>query len=330
MSRPADTHALISSGSEAANCPDTPLNGWPAIPTVCAHEVTAESCRRPWPCQPPGRTDFRNVAELSLHTATQWLHTATQWLWTAAARMEVAHRDLPVPADGRTLLHAIPANTTPARQSPVDSESVPELCDGIMVSAERLRQLARAFTGQARWSPDATSLSWRTDAHCSAILCHASDITVRTLTERAGQLGAPAAARRNAMQYGEHRAERPQPEPAAAELDGLPGVGQIEGTLRECHVSTQLSSPAPRRPITPHANCSRKQQRPHNGAKRSAPLRGRPGQSHHHRDHATEPKPPDAWTKLQLEGHTSTCCGSSGPLKIRRSLRNRTVRAPDD
>src|SRR6266700_88630 len=46
--------------------PGYPLNGWPAIPTVCAHEVTAESCRRPWPCQPPGRTDFRNVAERPL------------------------------------------------------------------------------------------------------------------------------------------------------------------------------------------------------------------------------------------------------------------------
>jgi IrrE N-terminal-like domain len=88
MSRPAGARALISSGGEAASCPDTLLNGWPAITTVCAHEVTAQSRRRPWPCQPPGRTDFFNGEHIAARRASDITHELAHGL--------LLHR--PVPA----------------------------------------------------------------------------------------------------------------------------------------------------------------------------------------------------------------------------------------
>ncbi len=63
------------------------------------------------------------------------------------------------------------------------------LCERIPATAERLRHAALAFAARARWSPAATSLSWRRDALASAITSHASELVLRTLAERAGQLG---------------------------------------------------------------------------------------------------------------------------------------------
>ena len=119
------------------------------------------------------------------------LHTATRWLWAAGAATETAQ---PPPAEGQVLLNAIPANVPPPRQSPADGESVPQLCAGIAMTAGRLRHAALAFSAEARWSPAATSASWRRDALASAITGHASQIILRALTQRVPQLaiGQPA------------------------------------------------------------------------------------------------------------------------------------------
>ena len=63
-----------------------------------------------------------------------------------------------------------------------------DLCHGAVVTAERLRHAAMAFAGQARWSPAATSASWRKDALASAIIGHASELILRGLAERAKRL----------------------------------------------------------------------------------------------------------------------------------------------
>ncbi len=118
------------------------------------------------------------------------LHTATRWLWIAGTTVEAAHRKLPPPAQAHTLLHAIPANTPPPRRPPADGELVPELCDGITVTAERLRHAALASAGQAGWSPAATSAAWRRGALAAAITSHTAEIILRALTERARHLGA--------------------------------------------------------------------------------------------------------------------------------------------
>ncbi len=117
------------------------------------------------------------------------MHVASRWIWIAAASIESAHRQQPPPASARRLLYSIPANVSPSRRPPEDPEPVPELCEGITITSERLRHAAVAFASQARWSPAANSASWRRDALGSAITGHCGEFILRTLTERAGQLG---------------------------------------------------------------------------------------------------------------------------------------------
>jgi hypothetical protein len=125
--------------------------------------------------------------------ASQGLRAASMWLRTAAASAQVAHMQHAPPTYGKRLLAAIPPAMPSPRQPPGGTETAPELCAGITVTAERLRDAARAFAGQARWSPAASSVSWRRAALASAITAHASDLIVRGLAERARQLGAVSA-----------------------------------------------------------------------------------------------------------------------------------------
>ncbi len=119
--------------------------------------------------------------------ASQGLRAASRWLRTAASSDHAAHR-LDPPAAGRKLLLGIPAGFPPPRQPPGNAEPVPELCAGITVTAERLRHAVRASAVQGSWSPAANSRSWRRHALASAITGHASELILRSVTERAGQL----------------------------------------------------------------------------------------------------------------------------------------------
>jgi hypothetical protein len=136
----------------------------------------------------------RRVSPSARTSAELTLRNAEPWLALAGTTLEAARRaHYPLPARG--LLDAIPANVPPPRQMPGDSEPVHELCGRIPLTAERLRYAAFAFAGRARWSPAAASASWRRDALASAITSHGSEFVLRTLTERAGQLGMEPALR---------------------------------------------------------------------------------------------------------------------------------------
>ena len=111
--------------------------------------------------------------------------TASHCTWVAGAAVQAAHRRHPPSPDASRLLCAIPANFPPPRVAPSDNEQVGDLCHGTSVTAERLRHAALAFARQARWSPTATSASWRKDALASAIIGHASELILRGLAERA-------------------------------------------------------------------------------------------------------------------------------------------------
>jgi hypothetical protein len=91
------------------------------------------------------------------------------------------------------LLAAVPLNVPPAAQPRSQPELVPQLCDGITITAERLRHATRAFAATARWAPEATSVSWRRDALASAITTHSSVFILRMLAQRARQLSFDAA-----------------------------------------------------------------------------------------------------------------------------------------
>ena len=99
----------------------------------------------------------------------------------------------PPSAEAMQLLAAVPLNVPPAAQPPSQPEQVPQLCDGITITAERLRHATRAFAATARWAPEATSVSWRRDALASAITTHSSVFILRMLTQRARQLSFDAA-----------------------------------------------------------------------------------------------------------------------------------------
>jgi hypothetical protein len=114
--------------------------------------------------------------------------TASHCTWVAGAAVQAAHRRHPPSTDAHRLLCAIPANFPPARVAPSGLEQVSDLGQGAIVTAERLRHAGLAFARQARWSPTATSASWRKDALASAIIGHASEVILRGLTDRAKQL----------------------------------------------------------------------------------------------------------------------------------------------
>jgi hypothetical protein len=132
---------------------------------------------------PPRRAGpgWRPPAQRALRNALPWLQLAA----TAIQAGQQAHYPLPA----RSLLDAIPANTPPSRQPPAAGEPVHDLCAHIPLTAERLRYITGNVAAQARWSSAATSLSWRRDGLASAIMTHASEFILHTLTERAGQLG---------------------------------------------------------------------------------------------------------------------------------------------
>ena len=86
------------------------------------------------------------------------------------------------------MLASIPSASRP--HTPVAAtESVPELCQGVITTAARLQHAADAFARTARWSPQATSHSWGRDALACAITSHSSEVIVRSLAQRAAALG---------------------------------------------------------------------------------------------------------------------------------------------
>ena len=139
----------------------------------------------PWIARQSGA---RRVSPGALTSAQLALRGAEPWLQLAGTALQAAQRaHYPLPARGP--LDAIPANVPPPRQLPSDGEPVPELCERIPRTAERLRYAAFTLAARARRSPAATSASWRRDALASAITSHGSELILRTLAERACQLG---------------------------------------------------------------------------------------------------------------------------------------------
>lgn len=176
-----------------------PFGGWEGTsywaPAITSHPVTAALLSElagharalaPWGARlsVSGQMDAGAPAQACLD-----LHTATRWLWVAGTTLQADLCQHPPSGQAHRLLAAIPANFRPPRQPSASGESVPELCQGITVTAERLRHAALKFTPRARWSPTATSTAWRKNALAAAITGHASQIILQSLSERASQLG---------------------------------------------------------------------------------------------------------------------------------------------
>jgi len=114
---------------------------------------------------------------------------ASQWLGAASAAVRMAMDIDPVRTSDTELLYAVPAAIVPPRQ-PLrpGAESVADLCDGIAVSAARLRSAMQEGQQRARWSPDVTSGGWQWMAQAAAVTCHLSELALLSLATRASEL----------------------------------------------------------------------------------------------------------------------------------------------
>jgi hypothetical protein len=172
--------------------PQTPTSWW--APVITSEPVSAallselagytQTLAR-WIATPAMR---RRVSPGAPTSALLALRAAEPWLRVAGIHIQAAQRQYYPPA-ARRLLGTVPVNVPPPRPPLGADEPVAVLCERIPATAERLRQAALAFAARARWAPAATSLSWRRDALACAITGHASELVLRTLAERAGQLG---------------------------------------------------------------------------------------------------------------------------------------------
>jgi len=117
------------------------------------------------------------------------LASASQWLQVVGAAVRPALAADPVRSTDTDLLYAIPAVVAPQRQRlGRTEESVTDLCYGITISAYRLRAAIRGSKERALWSPSITSGGWQWMAQAAAVTSHQSELALRSLATRAGQL----------------------------------------------------------------------------------------------------------------------------------------------
>ena len=161
---------------------------WPVTSALVTQVAAFARQLAPWAIQVSGPYDPGRPGA----AAATGLHIASRWLQAAATTVHRAW-PYPPPVQAQDMLAALPLNAAPTAVPPSPPESVPHLCEGITVTAQRLQHAARVIADEARWAPETASLSWRRDALASAITTHSSAFILRLLTQRATQLGLDAA-----------------------------------------------------------------------------------------------------------------------------------------
>jgi hypothetical protein len=173
VSMPLSSRSAAIWSPQAACVLLSEIGGWCRQFSPVMAELSTVSSRR---CRIPHGTRDR------LAMTYQCLLAADMAIWPAAQRRPASDQD-------RRLLSAIPLYVRPERSAPRHGENVAKLCDGIAISAERLRTTARRLAGEARWSPLVTADSWQWNASAAAITCDACGVTLRLAAEGARQLG---------------------------------------------------------------------------------------------------------------------------------------------
>jgi hypothetical protein len=116
----------------------------------------------------------------------QGLAGAYHWLLTGSAAITAGQGDDPATETETDLMRAIPISLPSGRQPPRDGETVGELALGVAASAARLRIVAQAGGEEAVWSTVLTAESWRWTATGAAVICHLSELMLRSLAEGPG------------------------------------------------------------------------------------------------------------------------------------------------
>jgi hypothetical protein len=173
VSVPLSSWSAAISSPQAACVLLSEIGGWCRQFSPVMAELPMVSSRR---CRMPDRARER------LAMTYQCLLAADMAIWPAAQRRPATEQD-------QRLLSAIPLYVTPERSAPRGGESMAELCDGIAISAERLRATARRLAGEARWSPLVTADSWQWNASAAAITCDACGVTLKLAAESGSRLG---------------------------------------------------------------------------------------------------------------------------------------------
>lgn len=140
----------------------------------------------------PGAASYVPGQPLS-ESARAEFASASRWLQIAGAAASPAFDADPVRTTDTELLSAIPAAAiVPPRRRPGPAEeSVAELCQGITISAFRLRRAVRDSEDRARWSPSVTSGAWQWMAQAAAITSQLSALALRAVGTRVSQLASP-------------------------------------------------------------------------------------------------------------------------------------------
>ena len=131
----------------------------------------------------------RLARQFSAVSPQEEIISAGQWLRAASTALHPASGTGSGKAADAELLHAIPAAFPPPRQPPgAAAESIAGLCDGITVSAFRLRAAVHRGRNRGSQTPEFTSggLEWM--AQAAAITSQLSELALRSLATRAGQL----------------------------------------------------------------------------------------------------------------------------------------------
>jgi hypothetical protein len=119
------------------------------------------------------------------------LHATCRGLWIASWAIGTAQEHQPIRKRELHVVGAIPIAGTPPARLPGSRVTVPELCNGVTTTAERLRAAARYACAGAAWSPAVTRESLRQTAGCCAISASNLRIILRTLAEHRGTTGSP-------------------------------------------------------------------------------------------------------------------------------------------
>jgi hypothetical protein len=105
------------------------------------------------------------------------------------AAVDSARQGYPVQADAVRQLHAVPANVLQAPWALTSAESVLELCQAVVATAERVRRAADLAAADGALSSSATTESFSFADSSAAIISHNCALLQRSLATRAAQRG---------------------------------------------------------------------------------------------------------------------------------------------
>jgi len=119
------------------------------------------------------------------------LNATSRALWITTWAVGTAQEHRPICSSELELLGAIPLAGSPSARLPARDATVPELCDGIIGTAQRLRAATRRAATEAAWSPALTRESLRQTAGCCAITASNLRIILRSLAEHCDRAFTP-------------------------------------------------------------------------------------------------------------------------------------------